>query len=359
MRGHPIFQHTTLTLLNYYYYCGQHFRLYHLSCLCLFASILFLSACSDEHLPESSIEVASKALYSGSLSPDGEWAFAGSVFQGGSLWRIKDGERLYNWNHTADEEKSIILFADIASSNTKVMTADESTLVLWDINTGEASRFWTSPAKILDIALLGNGQYAALGLADQSAVIFDAVRGGVSRTFRHTGQVNSVAVSDGKSLLITGSEDRTASIWRLNSGEKLFTIRHEEAIDFVTLSQDGNYALTASQYDKAEIWDVSTQQSLGAIPMKKQHINRGLRVTAAAFSNDSALLLIAYPNRVIELRDVSTLAIIDQWMLPKRNQWQPTSAVVLDLAFDRQQGVFHAISSDGFLHRLEQSTPPE
>jgi WD40 repeat protein len=317
--------------------------------------LILLSACGDEHLPTSSTEVASKGLYSGSLSSDGEWAFAGSIFQGGSLWRIKDGERLYNWNHTTDEEKSIILFADIASSNTKAMTADESTLVLWDINTGEASRFWTSPAKILDIALLGNGQYAALGLADQSAVIFDAVRGGITRTFRHTGQVNSVAVSNEQSLLITGSEDRTASIWQLNSGERLFTIKHEEAIDFVTLSQDGNYALTSSQYDKAEIWDVSTQQSVGTIPMKKQQISRGLRITAAVFSDDSAFILIAYPNRIIELREVNTLAIIDQWTLPKRNQWQPTSAVVLDLAFDKQYGVFHAISSDGFLHRLELS----
>ena len=316
---------------------------------------MLLSACGNEHLPVSSTEVASKGLYSGSLSNDGEWAFAGSIFQGGSLWRIKDGERLYNWNHNDNEEKSIILFADIASSNTRTMTADESTLVLWDIPTGEASRFWTSPAKILDIALVSNGQYAALGLADQSAVIFDAVRGGITRTFRHSGKVNSVAVSDEKQLLITGSDDRTASIWRLSDGEQLFAIQHEEIVDFVTLSRNGRYALTSSQYDKAEIWDVDTQQSLGSIPMKKQHVSRGLRVTAATFSNDNAFLLISYPNRVIELRRVDSLDLIDQWTLPKRNKWQPTAAVVLDLAFDQQYGVFHAISSDGFLHRLELS----
>jgi WD40 repeat protein len=316
---------------------------------------LLLSACGDKHLPVSSTEVASKGLYSASLSIDGKWAFAGSIFQGGSLWRIEDGERLYNWNHNANEEKSIILFADIASNNTRAMTADESTLVLWNINTGEAPRFWTSPAKILDIALLSNGQYAALGLADQSAVIFDAVGGGITRTFRHSGKVNSVAVSDEKQLIITGSEDRTASIWRLSNGERLFTIQHEEIVDFVTLSRDGRYALTASQYDKAEIWDVDTQQSLGNIPMKKQHISRGLRVTAATFSSDNEFLLIAYPNRIIELRRVDSLDIVDKWTLPKRNKWQPTSAVVLDLAFDKQHGVFHAISSDGFLHRLELS----
>lgn len=314
--------------------------------------IVLLAACSEKHLPESSIELASKGLYTAALADNGEWALAGSIFQGGSLWRVADGERLYNWNHTDSKEKGIILFADIASNNTRAITADESTLVLWDINTGEASRFWTSPAKILDIALMHGGQYAALGLADQSAVIFDAINGGITHTFRHNGKVLSVAVSEDQAQLLTGSEDKTAVLWRISDGERLLTIDHEEEIQFVALSHDGRYALTAAQYDKAELWDTQNKNRLGSIAMKKQRLSLGLRITAASFSQDNTLLLIAYSNRTVELRNISSLEIIDQWILPRRNQWQPTSTAALDVAFDKQGGVFYAASSDGFLHRL-------
>jgi WD40 repeat protein len=311
-----------------------------------------LAACNEKHLPESSLELASKGLYTAALANNGEWALAGSIFQGGSLWRVADGERLYNWNHTSSPEENILLFADIATNNTRAITADESTLVLWDINTGEASRFWTSPARILDIALMHNGQYVALGLADQSAVIFDAINGGITRTFRHNGKVLSVAVSKDQTQLLTGSEDRTAVLWRIEDSERLLTIDHQEEVQFVALSYDGRYALTAAQYDKAELWDTQNKVLLGSIAMKKQRLSLGLRITAANFSQDNALLLISYSNRTVELRDVNSLEIIDQWILPRRNQWQPTSTAALDLAFDQQDGVFHAISSDGFLHRL-------
>lgn len=323
---------------------------------CHFYALVFLvliSGCTEQHLPVSSTELASKGLYSGAISSDGQWVFAGSIFQGGSLWRTNDNERLFNWNHTSGEEKSIILSADIDASNTRAITADDATLVLWDMNTGEASRFWTSPAKILDVALINGGQYAALALADQSAVIFDAVNGGITRTLRHMGRVRSIAASEDKRFIITGSEDRTAVIWQFSSGEPLFTITHEEEVQFVTLSKDGRYALTASQYDKAELWDTESQQSLGAIPMKKHRISRGLRVTAATFSDDNTLLLLAYPNRTIELRRVDSLAVVDTWTIPKRSQWQPTAATIIDLAFDKQPGKFLALASDGFLHRLE------
>jgi len=314
--------------------------------------LLFLTACSEKHLPETSVELASKGLYTAALAKNAEWAIAGSIFQGGSLWRVADGERLYNWNHTADTAEGILLFSDIAANNTRAITADESTLVLWDIGSGEASRFWTSPAKILDVALLYDGRYVAMGLADQSAVIFDAIKGGITRTFRHDGKVHSVAVSDDQTQLLTGSEDRTAVLWRISDGERLLTINHEEEVQFVALSHDGHYALTAAQYDKAELWDTQSKARLGSISMKKQRLSLGLRITASTFNQDNTLLLLAYSNRTVELRNVNSLDIIDQWILPRRNQWQPTSTAALDVAFDPQDGLFYAISSDGFLHHL-------
>lgn len=198
-----------------------------------------------------------------------------------------------------------------------------------------------------------NGRYVALALADQTAVIFDAFNGGIIRTVHHSGKVYSIAVSADQSTLMTGSEDKTSVLWDAKSAAKLFTISHQDEVQFVALSDDARYALSVAQYDKAELWDTKIQKSIGEIPMKKQQLSLGLQITAARFSPNSQQLLIAYSNRTVELRETSTLQVIDQWVLPRRNQWQPTSASALDVAFDIQPGIFYAASSDGFLHRLK------
>ncbi len=313
---------------------------------------LIVGACGDKNLPDVSSEVASKGVNGGALSDDGKYAVVGSLFHGGSLWRTEDHERLYNWNHNSGNNDKIILSADIDPSNTRALTADAATLVLWDINSGEALRFWSTPAEVLSSRLFNNGRYAILGLADHSAVIFDAVNGGITRTFTHKGRVRSVDISNDQRLAITGSEDQSATVWDIESGEALFTMNHDEDIQLVSLSNVGRYALTASQYDRVELWDLITKSSLGMLPLKKEQLKRGLRITAAEFSHNNRHLLLSYPNQKIELREVKTLDLIKEWTLPKRKQWQPTASNVIDLAFDPAEDRYWVLSSDGFIHQL-------
>jgi len=206
--------------------------------------LAIITACSDKTPPQATIEVARNGVNGGALSIDGKFAVIGSVFHGGSLWRTEDGERLYNWNHSKDDDGKIIISSDIESDNQWALTADAATLVLWDINTGEPARFWSSPGEILDSKLAKGGRYALLGLADHSAVIFDAIRGGISRTFNHQGRVRSVDLSDDGRIAITGSEDQTATIWQVSTGKALFTVQHSEDVQLVALSSNGRYCCT-------------------------------------------------------------------------------------------------------------------
>ena len=297
--------------------------------------------------------MAKKGINGGALSEDGQYAVIGSIFHGGSFWRNSDGERIYNWNHSETQDDRIIISADINASNTRALTADASSIVLWDIDSGRASRFWTSPAEVLASKLGAGGRYAMLGLADHSAVIFDAVRGGIVRTLNHKGRVRSVDMSDNRQIAITGSEDQTAVVWQLQDGERLFTISHEEDVQLVKLSHDGRYALSAAKYDRAELWEVSSQASLGIIPLKKEQLKRGLRITAAEFSPDGTSILLGYPNEVVELRRVPSLSLINTWKLPKRNRWQPSAAAVIDLAYDKYKALYWVMSSDGFVHKIQ------
>lgn len=319
--------------------------------LLLLASSILLTGCDKYAKPTRSFEIASKGLHAAEISPDGAFVIAGSIYHGGSLWRIEDFERLFNWNHKNGEFTTIVA-ADFAEQGKWALTADVHTLVLWDLNTGQAPRYWIAPGEILDVELSPSGNHALLGLSDHTAVIFDIQRGGVKRTFHHENRVRSVDFSGDGRYAISGSEDRTAIVWDVLSGEKLYTFRHQEEVQLVKLSFDGNLALTASKYDKAMLWDARTGQPVAEIPLGAQHLKRGVRFTAAEFSRDNQLLVTGRPDQIVTLWDISTMNQIKQWELPKRDAWKPTSAAVIALSFQHNRETIAAVASNGFVHLL-------
>jgi len=107
-----------------------------------------LAGCDDSLSPSYSIEVAAIGAQGGSFSSNGNYGVVGSVHHGGSLWRIKDGARLFDWNHHQGEFTTVIS-ADFSPDGKLALTADSHTLVLWDTNEGKALRFWTAPGEVL------------------------------------------------------------------------------------------------------------------------------------------------------------------------------------------------------------------
>jgi WD40 repeat protein len=315
-------------------------------------SLSLMIACGSNTAPSERFEVAVNGIYDGSLSSGGEYAIIGSVQHGGSLWRLSDNERLFNWNHNKGEA-SILIATDFDPSNRWALTAEAHTIVLWDVSNGSATRFWTAPAEILDAKLSPNARYALLGQSDNSAVIFNIIQGGIVRSFSHEGRVRSVDLSDDGSIAITGSEDRTSVIWDVNSGNKIFTITHDEDVQHVSLSADGHYALSTAKYDRADIWDVRERKVLKSIPLSKERIKRGLEIVTSKFSNDGRQILLAYSNQVVELRDTISAELIKSWTLTKRKQWQPTSVSALDVAFAKTAGTYYAIGTSGFIYLLK------
>ncbi len=315
-------------------------------------AITFLCACESGLKPTYSLEVAAAGAQGGNFSSNGNFGVVGSVHHGGSLWRIKDGARLYNWNHHQGEYTTVIS-ADFSPDEQWALTADTHTLVLWNMENGKAERFWTAPGEVLSIALSQQGNYALLGLADHTAVVFDVKRGGIKRTFHHRGRVRSVDLSANGRLALTASEDQTAILWDMESGKALHKVEHQEDVQLALLSSDGSRAFTASKYDKAIVWDTASGNIVGAIPIGEERTKRGVRFTAARFSPDGNFLLTGLPDRTVQLWDSRSMSEIGRWTLPKRDPWKPTSASVVALTFSDQTNRFYALASNGFVHQLD------
>lgn len=326
------------------------FRSIYLSSL-LFLTV-WLAGCETGLKPTYSIEVAAIGAQAGAFSNNGHYGIVGSVHHGGSLWRIRDGERLFNWNHH-ESEFSTVTAADFSPDGKWAITSDSYTLVLWDMDEGSALRFWNAPGEVLSVALSQDGNYALLGLADHTAVVFDVKRGGVKRTFHHQGRVRSVDLTQDGRLALTTSEDHTAILWDMIKGQPVFTFEHDEEVQLGIVNQDGSRVFTSAKYDKARVWNGKTGKLIGELPLPALKEKFGVRYTAARFSPDGGFLLTGLPDRTVELWDTKNQRSVARWRLPKRDPWQPTSASVLALTFGAQTNRFYALASNGFVHQLD------
>ncbi len=317
----------------------------------LITALLFLGGCSRALAPVDSVEVASKGMHTAAIDEAAELTLVGSIYHGGSLWRLGDSERLFDWNHTQTDYSTFIA-ADFSDDGAWAVSAEAHTMVLWNTRNGEGSRYWTAPAEILDIELNQNASLALLGLSDHTAVAFDIQRGGIRQTFTHKNRVRSVDFSADGRLAISGSEDYTARVWDVRSGALLSTMQHEDDVQLVVLSDDAQLALSVSKYDTARLWNPASGELIAELPLRAEHLKRGLRFTTARFSKNNQLLLTGRADQIVQLWDVETMKEVGRWKLPKRDAWKPTSAAVLDVAFSEREGIYYAAASNGFIHTL-------
>lgn len=323
-----------------------------LSVFCTLMLCSLLAACQKTPGPSSSFEVATQGLHAAALDKHGEYALAASIYHGASLWRLSDSERLFDWNHQK-QIYSTVIAADFDHSARWVLTAEVNTMVLWNRETGAGERFWTAPGEILDVALAPDARFALLGLNKHEALIFDVLNGGIKQTLVHQNRVRSVDLSADGRIAVTGSEDYAARTWEVASGRNLHTFRHQDDVQLVRLSEDGKLVLSVSKYDKAVIWRAHNGEKLGEIALAAEHLKRGLRFTAARFSDDNRQLLTGRPDQLVELWSLDNFQKLATWKVPKREKWKPTSAAILAVAFGKNKNEFIAVASNGFVHHLQ------
>ena len=314
----------------------------------LLAATVLLGACELASSPRETYELAAQGIYAGELSADSSLSVVGSLNHGASLWRNGDHERLYNWTHKPGEFADLVA-TGFSADGTRAVTTDPRTLVVWDTRTGEAQAFWTTPAAVLDVALLPGGEQVFMGLEDHSAILFDAELGDHLQTFLHEGVVGSVDVSGDGLWALTASDDETAVLWNLSTGDKVHTFQHQNPVRVAALSNTGRYVFSAAQGKEVALWDGASGNRLHTLYER----NRG--ITSARFSADERLLLVGYVNRIIELWDVASGTKIQQWNAKARNSWHPTGAAILAVGFSQTPSTYYALAGDGRLVELRRS----
>ena len=314
---------------------------------------LTLAACSSGEPPVDWQNYATIGLFSATISENGQLAAIGAQGEGGSLWDIETGARLYDWNHKKGT-RTIVAQTAFSPEGEFAVTANQQDLVLWHTATGRAEWFWNSPGEILDIALTRRGNYALLGLANHTAVFFDILNGGIVRTLRHGGRVRTVALSrDGKTA-ITGSDDYIATIWDIKSGLMLQQLKLDNIIDTVAISSDGKTAFSASSLDRGVVWDVASGDIISYISGNEPFKQRRISYLSARFSTDASKLLTGSASGAVQMWDPQNGEMLGYWRTHKKDAYGPNSVSVLSVAFSRS-GSYLALGSNGVLNEFQQN----
>jgi WD40 repeat protein len=295
----------------------------------LFCSSLLLTACDTGKKPQRFDELTSQGAYSLCLNNDASYAFTGSIHHGGSLWRLQPLDRIYNWNHQAGKNSSIVS-CDFSPEGNFVATTDNRTIALWNTETGEAIWLWNAPGDIHDISLSNNGQYALLAMADYTATLFDIKNGGIKRTLRHEGVVYNVSMDQQGKLAASASDDSTARIWDLNNAKQLHLLKHNNQVRSAEISPDGHFVFTSAVGDPGRLWSIKTGTVINEFP-----INSGF-YSSARFSKDGSELLTGTSAGKIQLWKSQTAKLKQTWQAIPRNKWVSNNVLIEDVAFAKQ-----------------------
>lgn len=323
------------------------------TCLgCLLAAGLLTGCGSSADSASDSLALTEMSgAYTADVSANGSHALVGAVTHGGSLWDLRQQARQFDWNHRAGEF-SVLSAVDFSPSGRYALTANPQDLVLWNVSTGAAEGFWSSPGEILDAVLSRDGNYALLGLGNHEAVYFDVRQGGIRASLRHPARVRSLSLSSDEQYALTGADDYVARFWDLQSGTELQRIELGNTVDTVALAPNGRLAFSSGSLDQAVVWNTSTGGPLFHLSGDETFFPKRVSYLSARFSANSDQLLVGRADGVVELWDLNRQSVQRRWKLDKRAAYGPTSTGVLAVEFGADGASWLAVGSNGLMNWL-------
>jgi len=317
-------------------------------------SLLFLvlQSCSFTDDPSAFFSTSVQGIFGAAYSSDGRHVLAGSIQHGGSLWDTENAERLFNWNHQANLTSQITAM-DFSAEGDFALTSDGRTLVLWDVSSGEALRFFNAPSTVLHLALSPSAQTALLGLANGNAVLFDVQRGGIIEELDQGHHILSMAVSNNGDYALFGLDNGQAKFWNLRSLELINEIETQGRVQTVALSNDGLFGLLTVQHIDAVVWDMRAN----ALHSKLNYSNRFFpsfsSFVVAKFSRDGSKILTGNTTGAVELWSRENGKRIKRWITPVGSTFKPRIFSVVAVAINDQLRQVSAIVSNGTSYRYQ------
>ncbi|MFI5364282.1 MAG: TIR domain-containing protein [Candidatus Binatia bacterium] len=264
-----------------------------------------LSAAETEATGEQLAEKVIKLDYTAgnrayAYSLDGKRVLSGADDSTVRLWDLETGRCLRVLEGHTATVWSVVWNAD---QRRAVSGADDKAVRLWDLETGRCLRVLVGHTLGINCLALGTDQRRVLSGADDSTVrLWDLETGQSLRVLEgHTGIVWSVAWNADQRRSLSGAQDKTVRLWDVETGQCLRVLKgHTDAVRSVALSADQRRALSGAKDKTVRLWDLETGQCLRVL---EGHTG-GVR--SVAWSADQRLALSGAEDGSVLLWHVET-----------------------------------------------------
>ena len=168
-------------------------------------------------------------------------------------------------------------------------TSPDGTMNLWDFTTAEPlRRFQGHEAGIWGAQFSADGRQI-IAASDNTMILWNTDTGEIVRTFEgHTAAVESIQFSPDDSMLLSASFDGTVGLWDLASGRMIDQFEVGLQPNSAIFSPDGTKFLVASLFDmRMSLWDIASHSEIRSYrrrgPIGSQYFGHdGQTITAAA-----------------------------------------------------------------------------
>lgn len=311
---------------------------------------VLLSACNEQ--PSARWNLTEQGgVFSVSFDAEAEHVLVGSVRHGGSLWRLSDRKRLYDWNHQA-VGLSLLTATALAANGRFAATGEGRQLTLWDSTSGQPLGSWLLDGHIQSLAVSDDGQRILAGLRDHNAVLMDTRLGQPLARIRHGSTVQAVVISRDGRLGATGADDGVVQLWDLDSGQARLTWRFASGLSSLALSDDQRLLFAGRYHGLGRIWQLSDGKRRTDIGHERGSIS------TARFSRDSRELLTGSPDGSTALWSTTDGQRLQQWHAPRQSFYSNRGMALVAVAFAQAPGRYYSALSDGRLLQWQRRTQP-
>jgi len=244
------------------------------------------------------------------ISSDGQFALSGSWDTTLRLWEINTGKCTRRFvGHTKD-----VLSVAFSSDNRQIVSASrDRTVKLWN-TLGECKYTflegghseWVSCVRFPPVP---NAPVIVSAGWDKLVKVWS------SSTFRlksdlvgHSGYLNTVTVSPDGSLCASGGKDGIAMLWDLSEGKRLYSLEAGDIIHALVFSPN-RYWLVAATSSCIKIWDLESKGMVDELRPDVTNTGKNAQLpycTSLSWSADGADLFAGYSDNSVKVYNVAS-----------------------------------------------------
>ena len=184
-------------------------------------------------------------------------------------------------------------------SKTLATSSVDSTIKLWEVETGKLRTVLRNPSALASLAYSPDGQLLATGGYDGAVRIWRVADSSLTRTLKgHTATVWTVAFSPDGQRIASSGEDKIIRLWRVADGSEIKAMTgHTLNVWSLDFSSDGKFLGSGSFDHSVRLWDPNTGAALRVLGEHEQ------AVVGIAFSTDGKTLATSGDDNTIRLWD--------------------------------------------------------